>query len=125
MYIEDYGKIITKKKKQGVLYSPDKNKRTGLLKKLRKKMRSYRSQPVTKMIKEINPIIRGWVNYFRIGNSSRTFQFIKDWIYKKVRRHLMRQRKRKGFGWSRWSRDWIYEKLGLYSEYRIVRYNQS
>jgi len=27
----------------------------------------------------INPILRGWVNYFRIGNSARCFGYIKDW----------------------------------------------
>ena len=29
-------------------------------------------------------------------------------------RHLMRARKRKGFGWQRWSRQWLYVELGLF-----------
>ena len=40
---------------------------------------------------------------------------------KKVRRHLMRARKRKGFGWKRWSRQWLYGELGLFNGYRVRR----
>src|SRR5215831_19180468 len=35
----------------------------------------------------IYPILRGWVNYFRIGHSSRCFSKIQDWVEKKIRRH--------------------------------------
>ena len=38
----------------------------------------------------INPILRGWVNYFAVGHSSECFSFIKDWVEKKVRRHIAR-----------------------------------
>ena len=73
------------------------------------------------MIELINPILRGWVNYFAVGHSSRCFSFVKDWVEKKVRRHLMRARKRKGFGWQRWSRRWLYDELGLFKDYRVRR----
>lgn len=115
---------ITGRRKTGVLYSPAMNKRTGLLRKVKEVMRRFRSQPVTRAIEIINPIVRGWVNYFRIGTSSRSFQYIKDWLNKKVRRHIMRQRKRKGFGWNRWSNDFIYNKLKLFNDFKIVRYGE-
>jgi len=57
-----------------------------------------------------------------VVHSSRCFGYVKDWVEKKVRRHLMRARKRKGCGWDRWSSQWIYQNLGLFSEYQI-RYN--
>jgi RNA-directed DNA polymerase len=84
-------------------YSPKLKKRTALLGKLRDMFRRYASQPVGRVIELINPILRGWVNYFAVGHSSRCFSFVKDWVEKKIRRHLMRARKRKGFGWQRWS----------------------
>ena len=34
----------------------------------------------------IDPMLRGWVNYFAVGHSSECFSFIKDWVEKKVRR---------------------------------------
>jgi RNA-directed DNA polymerase len=33
----------------------------------------------------------------------------------------MRSKRRQGFGWKRWSRDWIYEKLGVFNDYRVIR----
>ncbi|MBL8232860.1 MAG: hypothetical protein JNL98_30455 [Bryobacterales bacterium] len=66
--------------------------------------RRFTSQPVERVGELINPILRGWVNYFAVGHSSRCFSFVKDWVEKKFRRHLMRARKRKGFGWKRWNR---------------------
>jgi RNA-directed DNA polymerase len=91
------------------------------VRKLKEKFRKYESQPVNKVVEEINPIIRGWVNYFRIGNSSKCFCYIKDWVYKKIRRHLMKARNKKGFGWDRWSRDFIYNTLKLYNDYRVSK----
>jgi RNA-directed DNA polymerase len=44
---------------------------------------------------------------------------VEDWVEKKVRRHLMRARKRRGFGWDRWSKQWLYETLGLFAGYGV------
>jgi len=60
--------------------------------------RQHVSQPVGAVIEVINPILRGWVNYFRIGHSSRCFSQVRDWVVMKIRRHLMRSRLRKGKG---------------------------
>jgi RNA-directed DNA polymerase len=94
-------------------------KRTALLRKLKEVFRRHRLQPVRGLIAEIHPIIRGWVNYFAAGNSSRCFPDIRDWIEKKARRHLARACQRKGFGWKRWNRNWLYGTLGLFKEYRV------
>ena len=61
------------------------------------------------------------MTYFAIGHSTRCFGYVQDWVEKKVRRHLMRARKRKGFGWKRWSRRWLYDTLGLFGHYRVHR----
>jgi RNA-directed DNA polymerase len=46
---------------------------------------------------------------------------VQDWVEKKIRRHVMRARKRQGFGWKRWSREWLYGTLGLFKDYRVLR----
>jgi RNA-directed DNA polymerase len=102
-------------------YTPKLKKRTALVGKLRDMFRRFASQPVRRVIELINPILRGWVNYFAVGHASRCFSFVKDWVEKKIRRHLMRARKRKGFGWQRWSRQWLYGELGLFNAYRVRR----
>jgi hypothetical protein len=50
--------------------TPKAKKRTGLLRELKEVFRRWRSQPVEKVIEVINPILRGRVDYFRIGNSA-------------------------------------------------------
>jgi RNA-directed DNA polymerase len=102
-------------------YAPKLKKRTALFAKLREIFRRNVSQPVGKVIERINPILRGWVNYFRIGDSSRCFSMVKRWVEKRVRRHLMRARGRQGMGWKRWSTEWLYHKLGLFNGYRVQR----
>lgn len=100
-------------------YTPQTKKRTALLRKLKEVFRRFQSQPVGRVVEIINPILRGWVNYFAMGHSSRCFGYVRDWVEKKVRRHLMRARKLRGFGWKRWSRSWIYETLGVFGNYRV------
>jgi RNA-directed DNA polymerase len=102
-------------------YTPKLKKQTVLLCKLKEVFRQYPSQPVERVIQLINPILRGWVNYFAVGHSSECFSYIKDWVEKKVRRHLGRSRKRRGFGWKRWSRQWLYAKLKLFNGCRFHR----
>ncbi len=99
--------------------TPKLKKRTELMRTVKEVFRRYHSQPVHRVIELINPILRGWVNYFAVGNSSCHFALIKRWVELKIRRHLMRARKRRGFGWSRWSTSWIYATLGLFNGYRV------
>jgi RNA-directed DNA polymerase len=105
-------------------YRPKLKNRTALLAKLRDIFRRFQSQPVGRVVELINPILRGWVNYFAVGHSSQCFSFIKEWVDKKIRRHMMRARKRRGFGWKRWRKQWLYNVLGLFNGYR-VRYFES
>lgn len=96
--------------------------RIALLRRLKDVFRLHDSQPVDRVIDLINQNLRGWANYFRIGNSSKCFGYVKDWVEKKIRRHLMHARKRRGFGWNRWSRAWFYGTLGLFNDYGVRHY---
>jgi RNA-directed DNA polymerase len=76
--------------------APKQKKRVALFAKLKEVFRQNVSQPVQGVIAEINPILRGWVNYFRIGNASRCFSMVKRWVERKIRRHMMSARQRRG-----------------------------
>ena len=117
----EYRRVLGRKQKGRPQFVPKMKKRTALFAKLREVFRQHVSQPVGEVIEEINPILRGWVNYFRIGQSGRCFSKIRHWVEMKIRRHLMRARLRKGKGWKRWSSEWIYRRLGLYNDYRLRR----
>ncbi len=99
--------------------TPAIKQRTALLRKLKEVFRRLDSQPIKQVIAVINPILRGWVNYFRIGNAARCFKLVQVWVEKKVRRHMMRARGCWGFGWKRWSTAWIYRVLGVFHDYQV------
>lgn len=117
----DFRRVRTLRGVWGVRYAPKMKARTALLQKLKDVFWRFRSRPVDRVVDVINPVLNGWVNYFRIGHSSRCFGYVKDWVEKKIRRHLMRARQLGGFGWKRWSKAWLYGQLGLFANYRVVR----
>jgi RNA-directed DNA polymerase len=116
----EFRRIRSRRGRWMPLRTPRSKKRTALLQTLRQVFRSHRSRPVGEVIARINPILRGWVQYFAFGHSSRCFSYIRDWVEKKVRRHLARASQRHGFGWKRWSSAWLYGALGLFKEYRVA-----
>lgn len=120
----EYRQVRSRRGVKRANFVPKGVKRTELLRKLKEVFRRYHSQPVSRAIEQSRPILRGWVNYFAVGHASRCFAYVKDWVEKKVRRHLMRARKQQGFGWKRWSKRWLYEELGLFDGYR-VRYRSA
>jgi RNA-directed DNA polymerase len=100
-------------------FTPKLKKRTALLRTLKEVFRRHRSQPAARVVQLINPVLRGWVNYFAVGHSSGCFQLVKRWVELKIRRHLMRARGRRGFGWARWSTRWLYDHLKLFDNYTV------
>jgi RNA-directed DNA polymerase len=115
----DFRRVRTLKGAWRPQYTPKLKKRTALLRTLKSIFKRSRSQPVREVIQQINPIVRGWVNYFAAGHASRCFMYIHDWVERKVRRHLMRNAKRQGFGWQRWRSAWLYGTLGLFDGYQV------
>lgn len=62
------------------------------------------AMPAVYMVKRINAAQAGWVNYFRVGNSSRAFSEAGDYVEMKVRTLLTRrkQRRKRSVGSRRW-----------------------
>ena len=81
----EFRRILSRRGRWMPLLIPKMKKRTALLRQLKGIFRHFRSQLVNRLIDQINPILRGWVNYFAIGNSSRCFSFIRSWVEKKIR----------------------------------------
>jgi len=99
--------------------TPRMKKRKEIGRKVNAVLKAQYDKPLKEVIQAVNAVVRGWVNYFRIGNSNRTFCTVRDHIERKVRRFVMKRKGLKGFGWKRWSRDEIYKKWGLYNDYQI------
>ncbi|WNG52324.1 hypothetical protein F0U60_10840 [Archangium minus] len=81
--------------------------------------------PIRAAVERVNGIVRGWVNYFRVGNSGQAFGKVKQYVERKVRRFVAKRAGRRGLGWKRWSREVVYGAWGLYGDYRVRYYNPS
>ena len=115
-----FQRVLAKSGKWRALRLPRPEKRKALLAKLKAIFRAHVSRPIGEVIETINPILRGWVNYFAVGNASRCFSYVRTWVERKLRRLLARARGSKGFGWKKWSRRWLVEELGLFDDYHVA-----
>jgi RNA-directed DNA polymerase len=108
--------------KKMALARPQKKKRTRFLRELAHVLRRRLHVPVENVIREeVNPRVRGWVNYFRWGFSSQDLKFVRWQVDTKVRRFASRQRpkRRGGCHWTTWSSREIYGDWKLFNEYRV------
>lgn len=86
--------------------------------KIRDKTKRSRSGSITEIIKGLNPMLKGWFNYFK--HAYRTeFKTIDGFIRRRLRALLLRRNKRKGWGKSvqahmRW-RNAYFAKIGLFT----------
>jgi RNA-directed DNA polymerase len=99
--------------------TPRRKKVIEVLRKVKDTLRASRHLSVRDAVARVNPVLRGWVNYFRIGNSSRELDTVRTGVERKVRRFAVKKLKRRGFGWTRWSSAVVYGSWGLYDDYQI------
>jgi RNA-directed DNA polymerase len=99
--------------------TPRMKKRKEIGEKVKAVLKAHHDKPLKEVIQAVNTVVRGWVNYFRVGNSNNTFGKVRHYIEKKVRRFVMKRKGLKSFGWKRWSREDIYKQWGLYSDYQV------
>jgi len=115
----DFRRMRTKANKWRVDYKPKMQARSKVIDKVRDVFQRHGSQPLTRVRDLVNPILRGWVQYFKVGNSSKAFGYVKDWLTKKIRRHLMKAKGKHGFGWTRWSTKGLYAMYNIYNDFKL------
>ena len=101
-------------KKTGWWYpclTPRPKKVMSVLRQVKDALRSCQHLPMQAAVALVNPILRGWVNYFRVGHSSQAFGTVKYYVERKVRRFAAKKSNRGGFGWKRWSSEIVYLSL--------------
>jgi group II intron reverse transcriptase/maturase len=105
--------------KRVTLYSPSKKSQKRLRGKVKRTLNPMVSVSTAELVRRTNHIVRGWVNYFRVGNSNAVFHDIRWHVQWKLRRLLQTRAGRYGAGWKRYDSDYLYGKLGLYGNYRV------
>lgn len=64
---------------------------------------------VTRIIARLNPVLRGWGNYFRTGNADQKFNQLDDYVYQRlIRWHFRRGGNRTRFRPEEWPRERLY-----------------
>ena len=64
-------------------------------------------------IRALNPILRGWGQYFRVGNAHRHFKKVDSYVYTKLVNFLRRKHKRRGKGYREFPPS-FFKRVGLY-----------
>ena len=98
------------------------------MKRLREKVRDRTGRnragtPIEWIIEELNPILRGWGNYFHTGNAATKFRQIDDYVVRRLKRLLIKKRGRNlraGVA-AQWTEDWFNQR-GLYRLRGTIRY---
>ena len=111
--------------KRFVLRTPMRKKQSELIKRVGRILKFSRHRKLKEVIEQIRPVIVGWVNYFRVGNSRRAFEWVRFEIMRKIRRFAMKQKGCPGCGWKRWSNEAIYKEWGLVNDYRVQYFYRS
>ncbi len=78
---------------------------------------------IREVIRELNPILRGWGNYFRTGNAADKFVQIDRYVAWRLRRLLIRRHGRnlRAGQVERWTSEWLWG-LGLHRLMGTIRY---
>jgi RNA-directed DNA polymerase len=79
---------------------------------------------IREVIADLNPVLRGWGNYFRTGNASLKFQQVDLYVYQRLVRLMSsrRQMKRRPFQSREWPPTRFVEELGLHRLVGTIRY---
>ena len=73
----------------------------------------WNSLPVSTRVEELNPVLRGWANYFSQGPVGRIYRDIDTYTARRIRVWLRRRSGKRGTGYRQYSDQYLYEKLGL------------
>jgi RNA-directed DNA polymerase len=85
--------------------------------------RRYASMDLTVLVEaQLNPVLRGWAAYFRIGNSTRKFASVDNYVRLRVARLASVKHGLSGLNWgNRFDYLWL-RNLGIYELVGTVRY---
>ena len=75
------------------------------------------------MIRVLNPVLRGWGNYFARGNSARQFAVVDSYVKERLMLFLSKKHGKSGRGWGQRWREIDFRSEGLYRLSGTVRWN--
>ncbi len=79
-------------------------------------------RPMHQVVEELNPVLRGWGNYFRWGNSTRVFTQIDSYVHQRVALFDSKKRGRRGPRWATEHNYAWFKGLGVHSLAGSIRW---
>lgn len=102
------------------LIKPQKEKVYNFLREIRQWLKSNRQATSENVVRYLNPILRGWANYYRHFVSKDTYAFVDSQLWKALWRWALRRHPNKGVGWVKkryfgcsHGRDWRFRAVCL------------
>ena len=86
--------------------------------------RCARIKDVREIICRLNPILRGWGNYFRTGNASAKFNALDHYVHRRLCRVMERRggQRRPNFRWDNWPHPRFVKEHGLHKLLGTIQY---
>jgi RNA-directed DNA polymerase len=97
--VRHYAAPQTSKSGYKLLIKPSKQSVAELRRKLRDAWLQLRGHNVHAVVRRLNPLIRGWANYFRTAVSSATFHKLDRWMHHRTVRYLKYTHPQKPQSW--------------------------
>lgn len=85
------------------IIKPQKDKVLSFLQEIRDWLRCHRTIPVEAVISHLNPILRGWGNFYKHVNSKKIFDYVDHQVWLTIWRWCIRRHPNK-------SRDWVFRR---------------
>ena len=85
--VRHYTAPLTSRTGYKLLIRPSKESVNGLRKKMRDAWLSVKGHSASAVLWRLNPIIRGWANYYRTGVAKATFSKLDGWMHRRAMRY--------------------------------------
>jgi RNA-directed DNA polymerase len=84
------------------------------------RQRTKRTTPLKtkELIEELNPLLRGWGEYYKLAHVRVLFNRLDRWIIRRLWSHRLKHWR--NAGWKRWPTRVFYRKYGLVNLVRLI-----
>jgi RNA-directed DNA polymerase len=114
------------------LVTPSKNKVKLHIQKIGETIANNKASTQTAIIKEVNPIIRGWSNYYSTVVSKDTYSYCDHILYQQLRAWTRRRHPNKNAQWVKtkyWhpegNRNWVFSTREGHSAYKLLQHSDT
>jgi hypothetical protein len=87
--------------------------------------RRYTGMALSAVVDRLNPVLRGWGNYFRVGNSARKFNQIDSYVHERLAILASNKHQRSGRRWTTEYNVAWFQRLGVHTLNGSVRYGSA